>query len=257
MPVSTVKTRLYRGLGQLRLRLEREGIGSTAPVPVPAPRSGRGSSGDGRDGLRKDLGRAAAGRQDGRALRRGGRRGARAARGAPRGLRAVPRGAARPLARCGKDLAGVAAAGRRGRRSRRAASSSRAGWPPPPRSCSASAWALGASGYLSLRRALAEQSARAAALEERQRQTAQALEQALAQARPAADADALLVPLRRAPRREAAAERGATGAAARRCASPTSARAARRSAASTSRVSPRGSAISTGGTASSSRARTS
>lgn len=37
VPVSTVKTRLYRGLGQLRLRLERQGIGGTAPVPVPAP----------------------------------------------------------------------------------------------------------------------------------------------------------------------------------------------------------------------------
>ncbi len=37
VPVSTVKTRLYRGLGQLRLRLERRGIGGAAPVPVPAP----------------------------------------------------------------------------------------------------------------------------------------------------------------------------------------------------------------------------
>jgi RNA polymerase sigma-70 factor (ECF subfamily) len=37
MPVSTVKTRLYRGLGQLRLRLEREGIRGLAPVPAPAP----------------------------------------------------------------------------------------------------------------------------------------------------------------------------------------------------------------------------
>jgi RNA polymerase sigma-70 factor (ECF subfamily) len=36
VPVSTVKTRLYRGLGQLRLRLERDGIGAGAPVPVPA-----------------------------------------------------------------------------------------------------------------------------------------------------------------------------------------------------------------------------
>jgi RNA polymerase sigma-70 factor (ECF subfamily) len=35
-PVSTVKTRLYRGLGQLRVRLEREGIGGAAPVPAPA-----------------------------------------------------------------------------------------------------------------------------------------------------------------------------------------------------------------------------
>ncbi len=37
VPVSTVKTRLSRGLVQLRLRLEREGVGSAAPVPVPAP----------------------------------------------------------------------------------------------------------------------------------------------------------------------------------------------------------------------------
>jgi RNA polymerase sigma-70 factor (ECF subfamily) len=36
VPVSTVKTRLYRGLGQLRLRLERNGIGAGAPVPMPA-----------------------------------------------------------------------------------------------------------------------------------------------------------------------------------------------------------------------------
>jgi RNA polymerase sigma-70 factor (ECF subfamily) len=36
VPVSTVKTRLYRGLGQLRLRLEREGIRGGAPVPAPA-----------------------------------------------------------------------------------------------------------------------------------------------------------------------------------------------------------------------------
>jgi RNA polymerase sigma-70 factor (ECF subfamily) len=37
VPVSTVKTRLYRGLGQLRLRLESEGIRGLAPVPAPAP----------------------------------------------------------------------------------------------------------------------------------------------------------------------------------------------------------------------------
>jgi RNA polymerase sigma-70 factor, ECF subfamily len=36
IPVSTVKTRLYRGLDQLRLRLEREGVRGAAPVPVPA-----------------------------------------------------------------------------------------------------------------------------------------------------------------------------------------------------------------------------
>ncbi len=36
LPVSTVKTRLYRGLVQLRGRLEREGVGNAAPVPVPA-----------------------------------------------------------------------------------------------------------------------------------------------------------------------------------------------------------------------------
>ncbi len=37
VPVSTVKTRLYRGLGQLRLRLEREGVRGVAPLPAPAP----------------------------------------------------------------------------------------------------------------------------------------------------------------------------------------------------------------------------
>ena len=37
VPVSTVKTRLYRGLGQLRRRLEREGVRGRAPVPAPAP----------------------------------------------------------------------------------------------------------------------------------------------------------------------------------------------------------------------------
>jgi RNA polymerase sigma-70 factor, ECF subfamily len=37
VPVSTVKTRLYRGLGQLRLRLEGEGIRGLAPVTAPAP----------------------------------------------------------------------------------------------------------------------------------------------------------------------------------------------------------------------------
>jgi RNA polymerase sigma-70 factor (ECF subfamily) len=36
VPVSTVKTRLYRGLGQLRVRLEREGVRGAAPVPAPA-----------------------------------------------------------------------------------------------------------------------------------------------------------------------------------------------------------------------------
>ena len=37
VPVSTVKTRLYRGLGQLRRHLEREGVRGRAPVPAPAP----------------------------------------------------------------------------------------------------------------------------------------------------------------------------------------------------------------------------
>jgi RNA polymerase sigma-70 factor (ECF subfamily) len=38
VPVSTVKTRLYRGLGQLRQQLERQGVrGATAPVAVPTP----------------------------------------------------------------------------------------------------------------------------------------------------------------------------------------------------------------------------
>jgi RNA polymerase sigma-70 factor, ECF subfamily len=35
VPLSTVKTRLYRGLGQLRVRLERQGIRGGAAVPVP------------------------------------------------------------------------------------------------------------------------------------------------------------------------------------------------------------------------------
>lgn len=38
IPVSTVKTRMYRGLGQLRARLERQGIRGAAPVfPAPTP----------------------------------------------------------------------------------------------------------------------------------------------------------------------------------------------------------------------------
>ena len=37
VPLSTVKTRLYRGLGQMRLRLERQGIKSAAPVPAALP----------------------------------------------------------------------------------------------------------------------------------------------------------------------------------------------------------------------------
>ena len=36
LPVSTVKTRLYRGLDQLRLQLEHQGVRATTPVPVPA-----------------------------------------------------------------------------------------------------------------------------------------------------------------------------------------------------------------------------
>ena len=36
LPVSTVKTRLYRGLGQLRLRLESDGVREGAAVPAPA-----------------------------------------------------------------------------------------------------------------------------------------------------------------------------------------------------------------------------
>ena len=35
VPLSTVKTRLYRGLGQLRLELVRQGIRGGAPVPAP------------------------------------------------------------------------------------------------------------------------------------------------------------------------------------------------------------------------------
>lgn len=37
VPVSTVKTRLYRGLVQLRLRLETDGVRGTAALAVPAP----------------------------------------------------------------------------------------------------------------------------------------------------------------------------------------------------------------------------
>jgi RNA polymerase sigma-70 factor, ECF subfamily len=37
VPVSTVKTRLYRGLGQLRLRLAREGARGAAPMPAVVP----------------------------------------------------------------------------------------------------------------------------------------------------------------------------------------------------------------------------
>ena len=36
VPLSTVKTRLYRGLVQLRVRLERQGIRGGAAVPVPS-----------------------------------------------------------------------------------------------------------------------------------------------------------------------------------------------------------------------------
>jgi RNA polymerase sigma-70 factor (ECF subfamily) len=36
LPLSTVKTRLYRGLAQLRTRLERQGIRGAAAVPVPS-----------------------------------------------------------------------------------------------------------------------------------------------------------------------------------------------------------------------------
>ena len=37
LPVSTVKTRLYRGLGHLRQRLVRQGIRGAAAVPAPQP----------------------------------------------------------------------------------------------------------------------------------------------------------------------------------------------------------------------------
>jgi RNA polymerase sigma-70 factor (ECF subfamily) len=37
VPISTVKTRLYRGLVLLRGRLEREGIKGAAPVPATTP----------------------------------------------------------------------------------------------------------------------------------------------------------------------------------------------------------------------------
>jgi len=37
VPISTVKTRLYRGLDQLRVRLERQGLRGAAPLPAPTP----------------------------------------------------------------------------------------------------------------------------------------------------------------------------------------------------------------------------
>lgn len=37
LPPSTVKTRLYRGMLQLRELLERRGVRGTSPVPAPAP----------------------------------------------------------------------------------------------------------------------------------------------------------------------------------------------------------------------------
>jgi RNA polymerase sigma-70 factor (ECF subfamily) len=37
LPISTVKTRLYRGLGQLRQRLERQGVRAAAPIVAPTP----------------------------------------------------------------------------------------------------------------------------------------------------------------------------------------------------------------------------
>lgn len=37
LPLSTVKTRLYRGLVQLRERLEREGVRGAAPIPAATP----------------------------------------------------------------------------------------------------------------------------------------------------------------------------------------------------------------------------
>jgi RNA polymerase sigma-70 factor (ECF subfamily) len=37
LPVSTVKTRLYRGLQQLRDHLQRQGLQNSAPVPEPSP----------------------------------------------------------------------------------------------------------------------------------------------------------------------------------------------------------------------------
>lgn len=37
LPISTVKTRLYRGLDQLRSRLERQGLRAAAPVAAPTP----------------------------------------------------------------------------------------------------------------------------------------------------------------------------------------------------------------------------
>ena len=44
VPLSTVKTRLYRGLAQLRHRLERQGVRGCAPVPAPIPCATRGET---------------------------------------------------------------------------------------------------------------------------------------------------------------------------------------------------------------------
>jgi RNA polymerase sigma-70 factor (ECF subfamily) len=41
LPISTVKTRLYRGLGQLRARLEQQGVRGAAPAPLRVPEGAR------------------------------------------------------------------------------------------------------------------------------------------------------------------------------------------------------------------------
>ena len=258
VPVSTVKTRLYRGLGQLRLRLEREGVRGAAPVPVPAPLSGlfgrrtrwtaRGSGTRASGATRWTLlyGEADA---EARARVEAHLAGCAACREEMAALRARAPGPAR-----------VAAAARRGPSfTPRGLRACRAGWPPPPLLLLGLGATLGVAGYVSLRRALVAQEARAAALERQQREALRALEASLARTpgRRARRRRAPRAP-RRPPRREAARERGA----ARRerldlrLAELGGAR-ARRSGASTWPGWRRASATSTGATGSSSRARTS
>ena len=182
VPVSTVKTRLYRGLGQLRLRLERQGIrgrGAGAGARVGVVAGGR--TGDGRmeceeigdELLQADKMDVLYGEADAAV--------AGARRGAPRGLRRLPRGDGAASRRCGTSLAAwqlpAGRAGVHAARDRRAALAR----PPPPRSSLGVGLSLGATGYVSLRRALAAQEARAARSRSASARPALALEQALAQ----------------------------------------------------------------------------
>ena len=54
VPVSTVKTRLYRGLGQLRQRLSARGSAARPPVPAPTPEAEQGDVMD-CDAFRDDM----------------------------------------------------------------------------------------------------------------------------------------------------------------------------------------------------------